>query len=291
MMAAWSRLLDRLAFSRPVDVIMPVFRNTDLTREALMALRDSEPVGRFRLVLIDDASPEPDMRPMLLDFVARCPHPVLLIRHAHNLGFTASVNEGMCQSRFRNVVLLNSDALVSPGWLTRLNAQAARNERAATLTPFSNNATIASFPGFCRDNPMPDGWSRGELDALFARELAGESLELPTAVGFCMWIRRAALRQLGLFDERRFPRGYGEENDFSRRAVKAGWQNRLAADVFVQHVGGVSFAEEAQALQQEHGRRLQALHPEYEREVQTFISADPPAALRRRVMERMRGKR
>ncbi len=282
-----NRWLDGLSFRLPVDVVVPVYRNAELTRQALEALDRSEPPGRFRLVLIDDASPEPGMRPMLEGFVRGCRHPVRFIRHRCNLGFTASVNEGMRQSRWRNVVLLNADALVSPGWLARLNAHGRRHPRMATLTPFSNNATIASFPVFCQDNALPSGWDRQRLDALFARELAGCSVVLPTAVGFCMWIRRAALRRVGLFDEVHFPRGYGEENDFSRRAAKAGWENRLAADVFVQHVGGVSFAEQAPALQAAHGQTLNRLHPEYDGLVQAHIQQDPAAPLRQRVLRAM----
>jgi GT2 family glycosyltransferase len=84
-----------------------------------------------------------------------------------------------------------------------------------------------------------------ELDAVFAQINAGKSIDLPTAVGFCMYIRRACLDAVGLFDAERFGRGYGEENDFSRRATRAGWRNVLCADVFVFHAGGVSFRTSA----------------------------------------------
>ncbi len=283
----WAGWLDALAFRLPVDVILPVYRDVDLTRKALDALMQSEPVGRFRLILINDCSPEAEMAGMLRDFCQQCPHPVRLLEHTENRGFTASVNVGMRLSRMRNVVLLNADALVSPGWLERLNAQARANPAIATLTPLSNNATIASFPRFCENNPLPEGWTRQALDALCARELKGCSVEIPTAVGYCMWIRRRALRELGLFDERNFPRGYGEENDFSRRAAKVGWQNHLACDVFVEHVGGVSFAEAAAALQQAHGQRLLQLHPEYEQVVQQHIAEDPAARYRQRLLQAM----
>ncbi len=280
-------VLDGLSFRLPVDVIVPVYRDVKLTEQALLALQASEPVGRFRLILINDCSPETGMASLLRDFASACPHPVRLLEHERNQGFTASVNEGMRQSRWRNVVLLNADALVSPGWLERLNAQARANPAIATLTPFSNNATIASFPEFCRNNALPAGWSRQALDRLFARELAGKGVDLPTAVGFCMWIRRVALRALGPFNEQAFPRGYGEENDFSRRAAKAGWRNRLAADVFVEHVGGVSFADDAPALQQAHGQRLLQLHPEYDAVVRAHIAQDPAAPLRQQVLQAM----
>ena len=102
----------------------------------------------------------------------------------------------------------------------------------------------------------------------------------PTAVGFCMYIRRACLDRLGLFDAQRFGRGYGEENDFSLRASNAGWRNVLAGDVFVFHEGSVSFSAERSALTENAGKALADLHPDYVRKVREFVTRDPASALR-----------
>jgi hypothetical protein len=82
------------------------------------------------------------------------------------------------------------------------------------------------------------GWTVTRMDALFARVNTGQSCEIPTGVGFCLFIRRGCLDDVGFFDEQRFGRGYGEENDFCLRASARGWVNRLCADVFVYHAGG-----------------------------------------------------
>ena len=76
--------------------------------------------------------------------------------------------------------------------------------------PFSNNATICSYPHFCEDNELPDGLSLEEVDALFACANAGQVIEIPTGVGFCMYLRRAAIDDVGVFDADAFGRGYGE---------------------------------------------------------------------------------
>jgi GT2 family glycosyltransferase len=117
------------------------------------------------------------------------------------------------------------------------------DRRIGTVTPFSNNATICSYPRFCADNPLPGDWSVAALDALFSRCNRGELADIPTAVGFCMYIRRDCLNEVGGFDERHFGKGYGEENDFSMRAKALGWRHALSADVFVYHAGSVSFAD------------------------------------------------
>ena len=51
----------------------------------------------------------------------------------------------------------------------------------------------------------------------------GEWMEIPTSVGFCVYLRREALDAVGPFDEQLFGTGYGEENDLSCRMRDAGY--------------------------------------------------------------------
>ncbi len=271
-----------------VDVVVPVYRDLAATRRCLESVLAHPQATPFELVLIDDASPEPALS-AYLDEVATRPG-VHLLRNAANAGFVVSVNRGMALHPERDVVLLNSDTEVANDWLDRLRACAWRGDDIGTVTPFSNNATICSYPLFCADNPAPAEGVAG-LDAMFARVNAGAALDIPTAVGFCMYIRRACLDRVGAFDAERFGRGYGEENDFSRRAAKAGWRNLLCADVFVFHAGGVSFRDERAALTRNAGTVLDGLHPEYHALVRDFIAADAPARYRHAVdVERARAR-
>jgi hypothetical protein len=150
----------------------------------------------------------------------------------------------------------------------------------ATVTPFSNNATICSYPFEGWDGGVPGGLGLARLDRLFATTNAGKTVDLPTAVGFCMYIRRDCLAKIGLFDAERFGRGYGEENDFCMRAGKAGWRNLLAGDVFIFHEGSVSFSEERVALSQASAKALFEVHPDYPQVVHEFLVRDPPLELR-----------
>lgn len=268
----------------PVDVIVPVYKDVGTTLSCLRSLEDSKLKKKFRIIVINDHSPEKGMQPALERFAGQCSLPVKLICNSKNLGFTGSVNKGMAISPYRHVVLLNSDTQVAPGWLDRLSWHGENSGSIASVTPFSNNATIASFPRFCLYNKLPTGISIEQLDSIFAGSNRHQSVEIPTAVGFCMWINRLALNQLGSFDEQNFPKGYGEENDFSRRAVGAGWSNLLAADVYVWHEGGVSFGETARALQQKNGKRLSEMYPNYDQVVQSFIAQDPIQEYRQKVL-------
>ncbi|MFN9953265.1 MAG: glycosyltransferase family 2 protein, partial [bacterium] len=96
---------------------------------------------------------------------------------------------------------------------------------------------MASYPRFLQDNPYPLEIAYAELDELAARVNAAEAVEAPTGVGFCIYLRRDCLAEIGDFDEDPFGRGYGEENELCQRAIAAGWRNLIAADVFVHHLG------------------------------------------------------
>ncbi len=265
----------------PVAIIVPVYKGLEDTRRCLESVLAAPAGAPWRLLIVDDASPQPELCAWLREFAQRDARIELLVNE-ENLGFVGSVNRAMRAAGSDDVLLLNSDTEVAGDWLARLRAAAYSAPRIASVTPFSNNATICSWPSFCADNELPCGWDCARLDALMARVNAGARIAVPTGVGFCMYIRRAALDAVGLFDEEHFGRGYGEENDFCCRATQAGWQHLHALDVFVRHFGGVSFGaskkpREAAALQ-----TLRRLHPDYEARVQQFIAADPARLARAR---------
>lgn len=264
-----------------VDIIIPVYRGFAETRRCLESVLGHRQQTPVEIIVIDDAGPEPALTAHL-DQLAKAGR-ITLLRNSRNIGFVGTVNRGMELHPGRDVVLLNSDTEVANDWLDRLMAHFEGQADAGTLTPFSNNATICSYPHEGWTGGIPGTLGLAGLDRLIARTLAGRRLELPTAVGFCMAIRRACLDQVGMFDAERFGRGYGEENDFSRRAAARGWKNLLAADILVFHEGGVSFSAQRQALQEQAMKILLALHPDYLERVQDFLLRDPIAPLRQQI--------
>jgi GT2 family glycosyltransferase len=263
-----------------IDVIVPAYRGLAQTRRCLESVLGSPVRTAHEVLVIDDASPEPALSAWLREAAAAGRFALRV--HERNAGFVATVNEGMRLHPDRDVLLLNSDTEVAPGWLDRIAACAAREERTGTVTPFSNNATICSYPRFAQPNALPDGATTARLDAAFARANAGRAVEIPTAVGFCMFITRACLAEVGLFDEEAFGRGYGEEVDFCMRASRAGWRHWLAADTFVFHEGEVSFGGGAQEIRDRAQAIVDERYPEFQPRVREFIAADPPRECRER---------
>ena len=260
-----------------IDIVVPVYNAPDDVRACVASvLAHLRP--DVRLVLIDDASPDPRIAVWLDELARRAHSQVVLLHNDVNLGFTGTANRGMELSR-ADVVLLNSDTIVTAGWLDAIMHCAATDPRIGTITPFSNNAEICSFPAFCADNPWPAGGDPEPTRAALAEAAVPMYPDLPTGVGFCMYIRRALLDEVGAFDLA-FGLGYGEENDLCLRAAAAGWRNVLADNAFVVHTGGRSFAGQKSELGVRNMALLLARHPHYLDMVRDYIAADPLRPLR-----------
>ncbi len=279
---SWDELVPRAdkrnAF---VDVIVPIYQGRAETLRCLHSILSSSSTVSFELVVIDDAGPDADLKSDLRRLSER--GLFTLLSNSENCGFVCTANRGISLHPQRDVVLLNSDTQVFDGWLDRLHLSSRRHSRTGTVTPLSNNATICSYPRVLQDNPFPLELGYAELDALAAEVNAGIEVEAPTGIGFCMYIKREALNEVGPFDEAEFGRGYGEENDFCQRALKMGWRNIIAANIFVHHYGSASFQGEKAKRLQEALKKLDRLHPTYHRDVAAFIQRDPLLEARRRL--------
>jgi GT2 family glycosyltransferase/glycosyltransferase involved in cell wall biosynthesis len=265
--------------SPPIDIVVPVYNALgDLARcvESVLAHTD----GDWRLTLIDDASPDPAIRGYFTSLAERGLPNVVLAANERNIGFTLTANRGMREARpGADVVLLNSDTVVTSGWLAALARCAGSDSRIGTITPFSNNAEICSLPRFCINNPWPPGDDPEPLVSALARAAAPSYPDLPTGVGFCLYIRRALVDAIGLFDPA-FGLGYGEENDYCMRAAAAGFRNVLCEDAFVLHLGGSSFGDKRADLSTRNTALLLERHPHYLDLVHAYIAADPLRPLR-----------
>ena len=264
-------------------VIVPVFNALEALDACLASLDRTLATGQ-PIHICDDASTDPRIAGLLAGWSARTPLAARVERRAGNLGFIGNVNRALDETAPADVVLLNSDTVTTPGWLQRIAECAASDPRIATVTPWSNNAEICSFPRFIEANPPPDDPDR---IAAAAASLDPACPDLPTAVGFCMYLRRAAWEQCGGFDAETFGRGYGEENDFCLRAEGLGWRHVLGDNAYVVHRGQASFGPLGHGPGGENLARLNARWPGYNARIARFIMADPLRPLRERLIERL----
>ena len=262
-------------------IIIPVFNAFEKLEACLNSISRTVP-GDTRVLLIDDASTDTRVQPLLQSWVNEAGPVRHLLTHEENQGFVATANHGM-KSADTDVVLLNSDTVVTKGWLENLAHCLDSDASIATATPWSNNGEIVSFPEFCVSNPVPRD---PEVIAAVIKSCGQPCYpEMPTAVGFCMAISLRAIKRIGLFDQATFGKGYGEENDFCQRAEQAGLRNVLCDDAYVVHHGGASFGPLGLKPDEKSMQRLLVKHPEYLRKVSEFIKTDPLAARRQQILD------
>ncbi len=278
---AVARVTSQLA--EPVAIVVPIYNSPDELRRCVESVFVNTRTP-FQLILVDDCSPDPRIGELLAIYQAR--DSVRVIHSPANLGFVCSANLGMAATQ-HDVVLLNSDAEVTPRWLQKLTIAAYSDPAIATVTPFSNAAGAFSVPKMGVNAPIPFPFTVLKMARLTERLSARAYPTVPTGNGFCMFIKRAALEQVGGFDEENFGRGYGEENDFCMRAAQKGWRHVIDDSLFVYHRGNSSFGEEKQELLKGNRAILDRLHPSYPDLVRQFTSSPEINAMRARIGERL----
>lgn len=254
-----------------VTIVIPVYNAPDATRDCLRSvIAHTNP--SVRVVVIDDCSPDPEVDRVISELAGHAN--IRVVRNHRNLGYTTTVNRGIHLAGRTDVVLLNSDTRVTPRWLDNLRLAAYSGERVATTTPFSDNAGAFSAPRANESNARPGGIPDDDYARCVTR--ASERLypETPTGNGFCIYIRRAAIDEVGEFDAVSFPRGYGEENDFCVRATRAGWTHVVDDATLIFHVRSASFGSEREALVRAGRAIIDQRYPEYTAAVRAFL-ADP----------------
>jgi GT2 family glycosyltransferase len=261
-----------------IMIIIPVYRNIAVTKRCIDSVLRSNLPPRSRILILNDCSPDHEMPALLDSYVIDAR--VQVIHNQENLGFVRNVNHGMTLAGGADVVLVNSDTVVAGDWLWSLYAHSLTNEKISSVTATSNNATICSFPIMEGASSWPMALTTEQAQRVLSAHNQGRSVEIPTAVGFCMYITRRSLKALGLFDADAFGKGYGEENDFCLRGRKSGWLHLQALDAAVFHEGEVSFGQSSHPGKARAADIILKRYPDYNHIVGEFAQVDPGRAMR-----------
>ena len=216
-------------------------------RELLEACLASLPRGAaglsYEVIAVDNAS-----RDGTAEWLARIPR-VRTVCNKHNLGFASASNQGLRESRGRYLLLLNPDTRVGDSALRRtrdylesepgLAAASCRVERPdGSLDPSCKREFPTAWDAFSRFSGLSRAFPRSRWFARYdARHLPDDVRQVVPLIDGCfMMIRRSALRDIGLLDERFFM--YAEEMDWCRRATERGWRIGYDPSGTVVHLKG-----------------------------------------------------
>jgi len=247
------------------DLVVPVFNGLTYVRECLESIFQYTKTVTYRLIIVDDCSDS--FTRQYLETVASGRPNVVLTRNDTNLGFVKSSNLGIARGSAPFVVLVNSDVVVTPNWLDRLLDCAESDSRIGSVNPLTNHASqinVSVAPG---GNFFGMDWVlRHREEQLFP--------DVVTGVGFCLLLRRAALQDVGVFDEV-YGRGYCEESDLCMRMTTSGWRTVVADHVYVYHKGSATFKDRNERYLANRRTFDARWKEEYERQFKEFKERDP----------------
>jgi GT2 family glycosyltransferase len=222
------------------------------------------------LIFVNDGSAV-ETTDFMRQFVQMHPAQCILLENPSARGYTLAANQGLLASTAEQVILLNSDTIVPGKWIERLTQCAVSDPAIGIVGPLSNAASWQSIPTRFRPdgdwavNKLPQVYSVDKMAEIVYRMSSQRFPRVDFVNGFCFLIKRSLIQSIGLLDENAFPDGYGEENDYCLRAIKAGFDLAIADHAYVYHAKSKSYSHErrielsrkgAKSLANKHGARL-----------------------------------
>ncbi len=278
--------MTRDSFFQPLTVVVPVFNASSQVTRLVNSLEEiyPEPTPLLSFLFSDDASTEKECSKLYRSKFFQRPDVRLFFRKT-NEGFVKNVNSVFRllrkEKRKDDIVLLNSDTRIFHRVFERLQDAAYSESDIATVTPFTNNGTVASLFSFPNGVGSPSYLSPIEIaDLVYENAWGPKTVDCPSGVGFCMYVRWEAILDTGIFDES-FGRGYGEETDWCRRALHLGWKHKIHPHAYVEHEGAASFGKEA--WEKKAGDTLYVLckrYPDFAADYEAFCDEDRLKAYR-----------
>lgn len=214
------------------SIIILTYNKLDYTQQCIESIREYTDKGSYEIIVVDNASTD-GTREWL-----KSQADIYTVLNESNVGFPKGCNQGIEVANGENIVLLNNDVIVTPGWLDILCNALYSSDDIGAVGPVTNNASnyqaiTVSYQNMDEmllhavryNRPNPLKWE--------------QRLRL---IGFCMVIKREVVEKIGFLDDL-FTPGNFEDDDYSCRIMQAGYRLILCKDVFIHHYGSVSFGQ------------------------------------------------
>jgi GT2 family glycosyltransferase/glycosyltransferase involved in cell wall biosynthesis len=218
-----------------VSIVIPIYNALPLAKQCVQSIYENGAEVTFDVILVDNGS-APDVEEWGVG-QAREHDNLRYFRYPEPLGFAKSVNTGVAASVAEVVIVLNSDTIVTPGWMDDLYKALIEDAGLGALTPATNHAGEPAQMDF------------GTVDLPVAKALAyvakrpktDNILYLPQRVTFfCVALRRDVWLKLNGLDET-FKVGNFEDEDLCLRLRVVGYRLGVALGTFVYHHNNATF--------------------------------------------------
>lgn len=220
------------------SIIILSYNTFEILQMCITSIRGFTKPNTYELIVVDNASKDGSVEWLKKQKDIRC------IFNEQNAGFPKGCNQGMAIAEGSEIMLLNSDVIVTPRWLEQLKLALYSDSKIGAVSCVTSSCSNS------QQIEVPYDKKNIDIDILieFAEKYnhTNTGLWTPyfTLVGFCMMFKREVYQKIGKLDERFSPGNY-EDDDYSLRIRKAGYRLLLCRDTFIHHFGSSSFIKSA----------------------------------------------
>lgn len=223
--------------SQALDIVVSIinFRTAEMTCACVQSVLEDLGDIAGHVVVVDNASGDGSADEIAAWLEGQTetkgkPLPVSLVRSPDNTGFSGGHNQGMGHLPAKYYLVLNSDALLRPGFLATILAAAEAQPEIGLFAPRieyeEGGAQINCFRFAGPLSELMRAAQTGPVSRLFRRRVVALS-ETPDPANIewasfaCILLRGEMFRALGPMDEGYFL--YFEDAEYCLRARRAGW--------------------------------------------------------------------
>jgi len=226
-----------------ISIIIVSYNTKRLLANCLKSIFNTNSNLSIEVILVDNGSTDDSLDMVRLDYPA-----VRIIANQENLGFTHANNQGIRIANGNNILLLNSDTVLTPGALNTLLLDLHSIPELGLVGPRLVNGdgtvqpSVGEFIGlgltfvfqFYLFKFLPVNFPLGDRIKPFQYKQYQHSHNVDWLSGACLLVRREVVDKAGMLDEDLFM--YGEDMEWCWQIRQAGYKTRYCVDATVIHL-------------------------------------------------------
>lgn len=214
------------------SIVILTFNKLPLTIQCLESLWKNTSAP-YELILVDNGSKDGT-----IEYLRNLGDRIILIENPYNYGFAKGCNQGTEVASGDQILFLNNDTILPPGWLEPMVEALYSDDDVGIVGPVTN------YISGQQRIPVPytDVSDMEQFAKAHMQQHKGDVQEVRMIVGFCFMARRTLLEDIGVFDER-YGLGNYEDDDLCFRAIRAGYKLLIAWGSFIHHIGHASMGQ------------------------------------------------
>ena len=233
------------------SIVILNYNTIDFIQTCIESIRAFTAEGHYELIVVDNGSVDGSVEWLKLQDDLKC------IFNSENVGFPRGCNQGMEIATGTEIMLLNSDVIVTPRWHEQMIRALYSDDEIGAVGCVTNSCS--------NGQQIEVPYKNMDIDMLldFAEKYNHSNPKLWTMhftlVGFCFMFKRCIYDSIGGLDEKFSPGNY-EDDDYSLRIMLAGYKTVLCRDTFIHHYGSGSFIKKRTPEEElRHKRKYMAL--------------------------------